>query len=138
CALVDGRLEERGIPYLAGRQARAVTDGAVDFSEGEQIGFDLLLAVPPHRTPAVLVESGLAQPGGWVGVDRATLETGHPGVYAIGDCTGIPLANGLPLPKAGRFAEREGTVVAARVAAAFRGADPSGRFDGTGAGVLEM
>ena len=138
CALLDGRLEERGIPYLAGRQARAVMDGAVHFSEGERIGFDLLLAVPPHRAPAVLVECGLAQPGGWVGVDRATLETGHTGVYAIGDCTGIPLANGLPLPKAGLFAEREGTVVAARIAAAFRGANPSARFDGTGACFLEM
>ena len=84
------------------------------------------------------MECGLAQPGGWVGVDRATLETGHSGVYAIGDCTSIPLANGLPLPKAGLFAEREGTVVAARIAAAFRGANPSARFDGTGACFLEM
>jgi sulfide:quinone oxidoreductase len=138
CALLDARLEERGIPYLAGRQAQAVTDGAVLFADGAQLGFDLLLAVPPHQAPAVIVESGLAMPGGWVGVDRATLETGHPGIYAIGDCTGIPLANGLPLPKAGLFAEREGSVVAARIAATFRGGAPSARFDGTGACFIEM
>ncbi|TMB51582.1 MAG: NAD(P)/FAD-dependent oxidoreductase [Chloroflexi bacterium] len=138
CALLDGRLDERGVPYLAGRQARAVTDGAVRFAESEQIGFDLLLAVPPHRAPAVLVESGLAKPGSWVGVDRATLETGHPGIYAIGDCTGIPLANGLPLPKAGLFAEREGRAVASRIAATFRGEEPHTTFDGTGACFVEM
>jgi sulfide:quinone oxidoreductase len=138
CGVLDARLEERGIPYLAGHNALAVQEGAVEFAEGEQLQFDLLLGVPPHRAPTVLVKSGLAKPGGWVEVDPGGLETSFPEVYAIGDCTTIPLANGLPLPKAGLFAEREGATVAARIAATLRGAQPVATFDGTGACFMEM
>ena len=48
--------------------------------------------------------AGLCGDSGWVAVDRATLATPFPGVYAIGDATGIPLSIGKPLPKAGVFA----------------------------------
>jgi len=138
CAPLDGRLAERGIPFLGGRTATAVTDHAVQFGTDEPLPFDLLLAVPPHRCPSVLVDAGLAPPGGWVTVDRATLDTGHPAVYAIGDATGIVLANGLPLPKAGLFAEKEGEVVAARIAARLRRVEATAIFDGTGECFVEM
>ncbi|MEP6808415.1 MAG: FAD-dependent oxidoreductase [Chloroflexota bacterium] len=138
CVPLDDRLEERGIAFLPSRTATAVTADAVQFGPNEQLPFDLLLAVPPHRCPSVLVESGLAPAGGWVKVDRATLETDHPGVYAIGDATAIPLANGMPLPKAGLFAEKEGEAVAARIAARLRGDTPTATFDGLGACFLEM
>jgi sulfide:quinone oxidoreductase len=136
--LLDARLEERGIAFLGSHAATAVTERAVLFGEDDQLPFDLLLAVPPHRCPAVLVEAGLAAAGGWVKVDRATLETGHSGVYAIGDATAIPLANGMPLPKAGLFAEKEGLTVAARIAAVLRGEAATATFDGQGACFLEM
>ncbi len=138
CIPLDSRLEERGITFLGSRQATAVTEGAVQFGPDDQLPFDLLLAVPPHRCPSVLVEAGLATDGGWVKVDRTTLETGHSGVYAIGDSTVIPLANGMPLPKAGLFAQKEGETVAARIAAVLRGETPAATFDGQGACFIEM
>jgi sulfide:quinone oxidoreductase len=138
CVLLDGRLAERGITFLANRVATSVTEHAVTFSGAEDVSFDLLLAVPPHRCPSLLVEAGLAPAGGWVTVDRLTLETGYPGVYAIGDATAIPLANGMPLPKAGLFAEREGDTVAARIAAMLRGEPATATFDGQGTCFLEM
>ena len=138
CAALDARLEERGIPFLGSHVATAVTDRAVQFGREDELPFDLLLAVPPHRCPAVLVEAGLSPAGGWVQVDRTTLETSHPGVSAIGDATGITLANGMPLPKAGLFAEKEGETVAARIAARLRGEEPTVTFDGHGACFLEM
>jgi len=138
CVPLDRRLEERGITFLGSHVATGVTERAVHFGSEEQLPFDLLLAVPPHRCPSVLVEAGLAAAGGWVKVDRATLETGHPGVYAIGDSTVIPLANGMPLPKAGLFAEKEGLTVAARIAAKLRGEVPTATFDGQGACYIEM
>ena len=138
CVLLDARLEERGISFLGSHTATGVTERAVLFGEDDELPFDLLLAVPPHRCPAVLVDAGLAPDGGWVKVDRATLETGHAGVFAIGDATAIPLANGMPLPKAGLFAEKEGLTVAARIAAVLRGDAPSATFDGQGACFLEM
>lgn len=138
CAPLDARLEERGIPFLPGHSATSVGPAAVHFDGHPDLSFDLLLAVPPHRAPSVLVDAGLAAPDGWVRVDRGTLETGSPGVWAIGDCTVIGLANGLPLPKAGLFAEREGEVVAVRVAAQLRGEPPTATFDGSGACFIEM
>jgi sulfide:quinone oxidoreductase len=138
CVKLDAHLEERGVAFLPNHQATAVTDHEVGFAAGEPLPFDLLLAVPPHRCPPILVQAGLAVAGGWVRVDQATLETGHRGVYAIGDCTAIPLANEMPLPKAGLFAEKEGIAVAARIAAVLGGEEPTATFDGQGACFVEM
>ncbi len=139
CAPILARLEEFGVAYLGGRVATEVTDRSVGFgSEAAPIGFELLLAVPPHRVPPALVSAGMVPADGWLRVDRATLETGFAGVYGIGDCTTIGLANGMPLPKAGAFAEREGEAVAARIAASFRGETPTATFDGLGSCFMEM
>jgi hypothetical protein len=64
--------------------------------------------LPPHRAPDVVSESGLTAENGWMTVDRATLETAYPNVFAVGDVMLIPLSSGLPLPKAGVLAELEG------------------------------
>lgn len=138
CVPLDGRLAERGIAFLAGRVADSVEPGAIRFTDGATLPFDLLLAVPPHRVPSVLVDAGLASAQGWVRVDRETLETGHDGVYAIGDCTAIGLSNGMGLPKAGLFAQKEGEAVAGRIAARLRGEEPTATFDGVGACFIEM
>jgi sulfide:quinone oxidoreductase len=137
CATLDRRLLERGVGFRPGQTATTVREGAVDFATGESIPIDLLLAVPPHQVPPVLVEAGLAEVGGWVKVDRATLETAHPGVWAIGDCTAIVLSNGMALPKAGLFAQKEGEAVAARIAAHLRAEPATATFDGIGACFLE-
>lgn len=138
CVPLDARLAERGIGFLANHVATEVTEREVRFGSDERLPFDLLLAVPPHRCPAVIVESGLAAAGGWVKVNRATLETEHAAVYAIGDSTAIPLANGMALPKAGLFAQKEGEAVAARIAATLRDETPTATFDGQGACFMEM
>ena len=110
-----------------------MTADAVAFASVEPVPFDLLLAVPRHRVPQLLVDAGLAAADGWVRVERGTLETGHPGIWAIGDCTAIPLSNGVALPKAGLFAQLEGEVVAARIAAQLRGESSETTFRGGGA-----
>jgi sulfide:quinone oxidoreductase len=58
-------------------------------------------------------------------------------VYAIGDVTALPLANGQMLPKAGAFAQAQGEVVAARIAATLDGVQPTATFAGDGACYLE-
>ncbi len=75
---------------------------------------------------------------GWVPVDRGTLETKSPGVFAIGDVTGIMLTSiGKPLPKAGVFAHREAEVVAHNIARAITGIGDEKRFAGDGACFIE-
>ena len=132
------RLADRGIAFVPGRVAASVQAGRVEFADGEPLPFDLLLGVPPHRVPPVLAHAGLAPADGWVAVDPATLATSYPGVHAIGDCTVIGLVNGMPMPKAGVFAQKEGEVVAERIAARLRGEEPTATFDGAGACFVEM
>jgi sulfide:quinone oxidoreductase len=90
--------------------------------EGEELPYDLLILVPPHRGQQFLMDSGLAPaPGGWLPTDRATLSVGgRPDVFALGDATDLPLS------KAGSTAHFEAPVVAERIAAAVLGRMPSG------------
>ena len=72
-------------------------------SDGTELPYALFLGMPVHRVPQVVVESGLAaHPYDWVPVNKQTLETRFPGVYAVGD------VNGVGTPKAGVFAEGVG------------------------------
>jgi sulfide:quinone oxidoreductase len=81
--------------------------------------------------------SGLVDESGWVRVDRHTMETRFPGVYAPGDVTMIPLSMGKPLPKAGVFAHAQAEAVARRIPALVRGREASAQFDGRGACFIE-
>lgn len=131
-------LERKGIAYFPQRQVTRVEPGTLHFAEGPSAGFDLLLYVPPHRAPAVVKAAGLCGDSGWVPVDRETLATKHPKVWAIGDVTAIPLKMGRPLPKAGVFAGGQAEVVAQNIAAAWGGREPTARFDGHGLCFLEI
>ncbi len=91
--------------------------------EGEELPYDLLILVPPHKGQQFLIDSGLAPaPGGWLPTDRETLSVGgRADVFALGDATDLPLS------KAGSTAHFEAPVVAERVAAAVLGREPDGK-----------
>ncbi|CAN5696436.1 FAD/NAD(P)-binding oxidoreductase [soil metagenome] len=137
-ARLERLLAERGIRFFADRRATTVQAGRVEFDDGSGLDHDLLLAVPPHRCPQLLVAAGLADPHGWVVPDPRTLETAFAGVYAIGDCTTISLANGMAMPKAGALAQAMGETVAARIAADAVGRPPDATFAGEGHCFVEM
>jgi sulfide:quinone oxidoreductase len=137
CGVIEGRLAENGIAFLANHQATAVEAGEIIFTTGRR-SYDLLLGVPPHRCPDVVAQSGLTDSGNWVRVNPATLETRYPGVYAIGDVVELPMADGKPLPKAGIFAEAMGQAVADRIAASFTGQESDTTFEGRGGCFLEV
>jgi sulfide:quinone oxidoreductase len=102
-------------------------------SDGTELPYELFLGVPIHRVPAVVVESGLAAgPFGWVPVNKQTLETAFPHVYAVGD------VNGIGTPKAGVFAEGAARVVAASIIAQLRGGPPPEAYRGLGACYVEF
>jgi sulfide:quinone oxidoreductase len=83
--------------------------------EGEELPYDLLILVPPHKGQQFLMDSGLAPaPGGWLPTDRATLQVGgRSNVFALGDATDLPLS------KAGSTAHFEAPVVTERIVAAI-------------------
>ncbi len=132
-------VESNDIGVHTERTVKGVDPSArrIEFGNGTTADFDLLAYVPPHHAPQSVKDAGLTGPSGWVSVDRATLATNYAGVYAIGDVTGIPLANGKPLPKAGVFAHGEAEVVAHNIAADIKGDTPGARFAGEGACFVE-
>ena len=113
------------------------------FDGKDSFKYDLLVAIPPHRSPPIAREAGLTNEAGWIPVDRATLRTQHENVYALGDVTAISIPGrwkpdvALMLPKAGVFAHAQAKTVARRITAEITGAGERGEFPGLGYCMLE-
>jgi sulfide:quinone oxidoreductase len=111
--------EKKGIEVHTFFNVEAIdpTRNVVQSLEGEELPYDLLILVPPHKGQQFLMDSGLAPaPGGWLPTDRATLQVGgRANVFALGDATDLPLS------KAGSTAHFEAPVVTERIAAAVEG-----------------
>ena len=107
------------------------------FQNGNLTSFDFLVFVPPHVAPGIVRDAGLTGESGWVPVDRKTMETKFPGVFAVGDVTGIMLEMGKPLPKAGVFAHGEAEVVADNLIHMIAGKGRQKSFDGHGECFIE-
>lgn len=139
-AMLRQMVESKGISYHPEHAVTKVDpqERKIYFANGTTAKFDLLAYVPSHRAPKVVREAGLCGESGWVPVDRHTLETRYPGVHAIGDVTGIPLAMGKPLPKAGVFAHEEAEVVAHNIARAIAGQGEAQTFQGHGECFVEI
>jgi len=97
---------------------------------------------PPQGPPDVVRSSPLADAGGWVNVNKETLQhPDFPNVFALGD------ASSLPTSKTGAAIRKQAPVVAHNLTAAMRGESGSGfkRYNGytscplvTGYGKLIM
>ncbi len=135
CAEVEGRLAAKRIGFQPGRKVVAIEGRDVVF-ENDRRSYDLFIGVPPHRAPGVVKASGLAT-GEWIRPDPHTCATAWVNVYAVGDVTEMPLANGMMLPKAGVFAEAHGRVAAEDIADNLAGPDRTAKFDGHGYCYLE-
>jgi sulfide:quinone oxidoreductase len=98
---------------------------------GQTVAYDLFIGIPVHRAPDVVQRSGLAVDG-WVPVERTNLATRFPGVYALGDVSGLPVA------KAGVFAEAAAAVVAEDIAAKLGGGELQHPYEGAGSCYLEL
>jgi sulfide:quinone oxidoreductase len=138
-AKLAAMLRERGIEYFTEQTVlRIDPESRRILFEVEETRYNLLVGVPPHRSPAVVREAGLVDATGWVPVNPETLSTKYEGVYAIGDVVSIRLKNGMFLPKAGVFAEAQARVVATNIAAEIRGEPTTARFNGEGYCYLDV
>jgi sulfide:quinone oxidoreductase len=112
-------LEQKGIELHTFFNVEAIDPErkVVASLEGEELPYDLLILVPPHKGQQFLIDSGLAPaPGGWLPTDRATLQVGgRRSMFALGDATDLPLS------KAGSTAHFEAPVVTERIVAAIEG-----------------
>ena len=101
----------------------------IDRGNDEQvvIEYDLLHVVPPQRAPAVVRESPLADAGGWLDVDKYSLQhPRYPNVFSLGD------ASGLPTSKTGAAIRKQAPVLVENLLAQLHGksADSPASYDG--------
>jgi len=126
---------ERGITFVKDSVVKRLDPQrrVAVLGDGTELPYDLFLGIPVHRVPQVVVESGLAaHPHDWVPVNKKTLETIFPGVYAVGD------VNGVGTPKAGVFAEGSARIVAAAIIAQLRGGPAPDAYKGQGSCYVEF
>ena len=126
---------ERGITFVKDNFVAALDPArkVAKLSGGSEMPYDLFLGIPVHRVPQVVIESGLSSgKDEWVPVNKSTLETKFPGVYAIGD------VNGIGTPKAGVFAEGAARVVAARILSKLRSQPEPAAYTGQGSCYVEF
>ncbi|NJD26781.1 MAG: NAD(P)/FAD-dependent oxidoreductase [Chloroflexi bacterium] len=118
-------LEDKGIELHTFFNVEAIDPErkVVESLEGEELPYDLLVLVPPHKGQQFLIDSGFAPaPGGWLPTDRNTLLVGgRPNVWALGDATDLPLS------KAGSTAHFEAPVVVEGIVAGLEGRVPAGK-----------
>jgi sulfide:quinone oxidoreductase len=132
-AALEAAFGERGIAWHPRREVCELDPSrrTAILRDGGEMPYDLFLAVPVHRAPAVVVDSGMTVDG-WIPVDPLTLETSFPGVYAVGDVAAVGT------PRAGVFAEGQAIVAAEGIAAAIRGETSAAQYGGRGICYLEF
>lgn len=102
--MLEAQLVEHDIELVKDSPIRVIdTDETHVRTENFDVDYDLFIGVPVHVPPPVVAASKLSD-GGFIAVDKKTLETGIPDVYAVGDVTSIPVGE-QAVPKAGAFAE---------------------------------
>lgn len=91
----------------------------------EAVPYDLMHVTPPQSAPDWVAASPLADPTGFVEVDKHTLRhPRYPDVYAIGD------VSNLPTSKTGAAVRKQAPVLVANLLAARSGRPPVARYDG--------
>ncbi len=91
----------------------------------ETVGYDMIHVTPPMSSPDFIKTSPLANAGGWVDVDKDTLQhTRHPNVFALGDCSSLPTS------KTGAAIRKQAPVLADNLMAVRQGKVSSATYDG--------
>jgi len=132
-------ISQRGIRFHPSHKLKSVSDNKLEFENGSNADYDVLIGIPPHKVPEVVRNSGLVDDdgGGWVTVDKNTMKTRFAGVFAIGDVTEIKVGAGA-VPKAGVFAEEQGKVAARQIIDEISSRPAIATFSGQGYCFMEM
>lgn len=130
-------LQQEKIQFHGNCKTIFIEEKQMTFENGTTAGFDLLIAVPPHRAPKVVYECGLAQEGSYIPV-RRDCKTGHDSVYAVGDVTTMMVTDKISVPKAGIFAEGQAIAVAHDIISQIKKEQNNSIFDGKGGCFVEM
>lgn len=102
-----------------------------ELDDGEELAFDLFLGIPEHCAPEVLEQSGLIHDE-WIPVDKYSMLTTYPNVYAIGDVASAGI------PKSGQFAMGAARSAAESIIANYEGHEFTSEYKGEGSCYVEF
>lgn len=93
--------------------------------DGTEVEYDLLVSIPPNFGSQVMIDSDVADPMGYIPVDKHTLQPeGHDNVWVLGDGTNVPTS------KAGAVAHYQADVLEENIMAYIDGEAQHARSDG--------
>ena len=93
--------------------------------DGTEVDYDMLVSIPPNFGSQVMIDSGIADPMGYIPVDKTTLQPeGRPNVWVLGDATNVPTS------KAGAVAHFQADILHENILAYINGDAQHARSDG--------
>ena len=125
---IEKLFDEKNIQYHTMFNVESIDSGArkINSLEGEELPYDLLVLVPPHKGQEVITKSGLADEVGYIDVDKHKLTYGnYDNVFVIGDATNLPIS------KAGATAHFESEYLASKIASEISGFVSDDKYDGS-------
>jgi len=94
-------------------------------AKGDEVNYDLLVAIPPNFGAQVIIDSEIGDPMGYVDTDHGTLRAKqYENMYVVGDATNVPTS------KAGAVAHYESDIIVMNLLREIDGQEPLPEFDG--------
>ncbi len=136
-AAVVEMIGKYGIRFNPTCKLTSVRDAEIEFENGRKESYDVLVGIPPHRSPDVIKSAGLTS-NEWIAVDRLTMRTERRNVFAVGDITEIKIGPAMAMPKAGIFAEGQAKAVAEQIIDEINSRQSNAAFNGQGFCFMEV
>lgn len=119
------KLQQRGVELRLKSRLQTATPGAAVLAGGERILTKTLVSTVPSSPNPLIEQLPLPKEKGRVLVGPHFEVEGHPGVWALGDCSAMRTADGQGFcPPTAQFATREAEAVARNIAARLHGRPP--------------
>ena len=132
----QGILQKRGITLRLTTRLRTATRDSAVLETGELIASKTVVATVPSLPNPLVERMDVPKQGGKLLVDRQLQVSGHPNIWAVGDCAYIPRADGQgAYPPTAQHATREAKVLAGNIVASLR-QQPLKLFDFPGLGKM--
>lgn len=132
-------LTERNIEIHPAHQMASVDKDQqqINFSNNHSSPYDILIHIPAHRPPAVIANSSISNPDGWVTINKM-MQTSAPNVFALGDVAFLAKENGERLPMTGVFTLNQAEIVAYNIAHEIQKNSLRKEFTGSGFLIVEL
>jgi sulfide:quinone oxidoreductase len=118
-------LVEKDIQVVNNAYLASVSENSIRCPDGQELGFDLMVVIPPHEGSDLVEDAGLGNGLGFGRTDRQTLKSGVADrVFLVGDIAGIPGS------KAGSVAHFQADVVVHNILREISGQEAEPCADG--------